>query len=228
MHGTPLGRSIDPTGSMPVSLATAFRGCACAAAAAIATIAGPVSAQVTAYAAGQMGNPTGVTSIPLQIQVQASVGGRCGFAAGNAPSGTRDQRDFDVTGFTFDFPFQLDCTGPSRVAVVSTNGGLKTAGSVPTGYATLAPYDVTLNLVGASTTVNATCAVASLSATATATCTTPFRGPASTALGLRLPATSVNQNGSFLRASAPAFPGPAILAAGEYADTLVVTVSAAP
>jgi len=178
----------------------------------------PAKAQTTAYAPGQ-GAPNQIT---LNIPVRASVGGRCGFAT--APSGTYNQPNFDVNGLLNDFTFQLDCTGPSRVAVVSANGGLTIAGAAPVGYANLAPYDVTLNLVGASETVNATCEVATL--TSGASCS--FVGPVSTAQGLRLNSTSVNQTGSYLRVSAPAYTAANTLIAGAYADTLTVTVSAAP
>lgn len=187
-----------------------------------AMLAGPsVSyAQTTAFAAGQ-GSPN---QIALQIQVLASVGGRCGFATTGVPTGSFDQPNFDVSGFTHDFPFQLECTGPSRVAVVSSNGGLLTGGAVPAGYAAKAPYDVALHLVGVNSSVDATCAAATL--TAGGTC--PFRGPATTGQGLRLAASSINQGGTFLRVSAPAYAAPDVLAAGNYADTLIVTVSVAP
>jgi hypothetical protein len=177
-------------------------------------------AQTTAFAAGQ-GSPN---QIALQVQVLASVGGRCGFSATGVPNGSFDQPNFDVNGFTHDFPFQLECTGPSRVAVVSSNGGLLTSGTVPVGYAAKAPYDVLLNLVGANSTVNATCAAASLAAGGSC----PFRGPATAGQGLRLAASSINQVGTFLRVSAPTYAAPDVLAAGNYADTLIVTVSVAP
>lgn len=177
-------------------------------------------AQTTAYAAGQ-GSPN---QIVLQVQVQASVGGRCGFAAGALPSGSFDQPDFDVSGFTHDFPFALECTGPSRVAVVSSNGGLLTGGTVPAGYATKAPYDVALHLVGASGSADASCAVATL--VDGGSCS--FRGPATTGQGLRLAASSIGQPGTYIRVSAPAYASTQTLAAGRYADTLIVTVSVAP
>lgn len=180
----------------------------------------PAAAQTTAYAAGQ-GSPN---QIVLSIPVTASVGGRCTFATGSAPSGTYDQPNFDVLGLNHDFTFELECTGPSRVAVVSTNGGLKTAGSAPTGYTTLAPYDVTLNLVGSSTTANQTCQVATL--VTGSTCA--FLGPATTTQGLRLASNSINQNGTYLRVSAPPYAAATQLVAGNYADTLTVTVSASP
>lgn len=193
--------------------------------AASATLAMPASAQTTAYAPGD-GAPN---SIALTIDVKASVGGRCGFAELGAPNGTFDQRNFDVTGFTHDFLFSLNCTGPARVGVVSSNGGLKTAGSAPSGYAVLAPYDVSLHLVSNTpATADATCAAAALVA-GTGTCAA-FLGPASTSQGLRIGAPSTNQTGSYLRVAASAYNqavGPTLVA-GEYADTLTVTLSASP
>ena len=185
--------------------------------------AGSAAAQTTAYAPSQ-GSPN---SIAIPVQVTASVGGRCGFASGEAPSGSFDQPNFDSTGFSHDFTFVLDCTGPSRVAVVSSNGGLLTGGTAPTGYAVRAPYDVTLNLVanGGAPVVAATCAADTL--TAGSTCA-QFLGPASTTQGLRLSAASTNQTGSYLRVSAPPYAGSAMLIAGNYADTLTVTLSASP
>lgn len=187
---------------------------------ALLAVAGAARAQTTAYAAGQ-GSPN---QIALQVQVQASVGGRCGFATAGIPTGSFDQPNFDVNGFTHDFPFQLDCTGPARVAVVSSNGGLLADGVAPAGYIARAPYDVALHLVGANSIADATCAAATL--TAGGSC--PFRGPATTGQGLRLSASSVNQGGTFLRVSAPAYVASDVLVAGNYADTLIVTVSVAP
>jgi hypothetical protein len=180
--------------------------------------AAPVQAQTTAYAVGQ-GSPN---EINLSIPVTASVGGRCGFA--EAPSGTYNQPDFDVIGLANDFEFELECTGPSRVAVVSQNGGLLAPGMVPSGYTTLAPYDVTLNLVGSGGPVNATCEVATL--VSGSTC--EFLGPATTTQGLRLTSTSINQTGTYLRVSAPPYAGTTQLVSGTYADILTVTVSASP
>lgn len=187
--------------------------------------AGTAQAQ-TAYAPGQPG-PGGPNSIAIPVQVTASVGGRCGFADGGAPSGSHHQPDFDVQGFSHDFAFVLDCTGPSRVAVVSSNGGLLTEGVATDGYAVKAPYDVTLHMVadGGAPSVSATCPAETL--TPGSTCS-DFLGPASASQGLRLAAASTNQSGSYLRVSAPAYAGSATLVAGHYADTLTVTLSASP
>jgi hypothetical protein len=166
------------------------------------------------------------TQVP--VQVKASVGGRCGFATNGAPNGSVSQADVDVNGLNHDFAFQLDCTSPLRVAVVSTNGALKTGGTAPTGYANTAPYSVTLNLVGntgsTQVTENATCAVATL--VAGSSCS--FVGPSSATKGLRLAAPSMLQTGSFLRVTAPAYAGSNALVSGTYVDTLTVTISASP
>ena len=159
----------------------------------------------------------------LTVFVTATVGGRCSFLT--APSGSHDEPNFDDHSWTHDFTFTLDCTGPSRVAVVSTNGGLKTGGSAPVGYTTLAPYDVALNVVrNAGAPVTASCAAATLSTGGGCS----FIGPVSTTQGLYVPTSSTNQVGSYLRVSAPAYAGASQLVSGNYADTLTVTVSAAP
>ncbi|HEY0044644.1 MAG TPA: hypothetical protein VGB62_08855 [Allosphingosinicella sp.] len=182
-------------------------------------VAGPAAAQTaTAYAGG---NP-----VVLSIPVTASVGGRCGFADGLAPSGTISQADFDRTGLQGEVAFTLNCTGPSRVAVVSKNGALVASGSAAPGYTASAPYDVTLNLVGNSVRTSATCAAATLKDGGSC----QFRGPASTAQGLRLAGASTGQTGSSVRVSAPAATAGATpqRIAGTYTDTLTITLSTAP
>jgi hypothetical protein len=161
----------------------------------------------------------------VQVQVTASVGLSCGFSATGAPSGTVNAPNFDATGFTHDFGMTLNCTVPSRVAVVSKNGGLLTTATADTGYTNKAPYDVTLNLVpNAGAPATATCAASTL--TTGSTCT--FLGPATTTQGLRLDAPSQLQTGSYLRVKALAYTGNSALVAGSYGDTLTVTLSASP
>lgn len=181
----------------------------------------PARAQVTAYAAGQ----GAVNSIDVSVEVRASVRSRCGFAAGGAPAGSIDQTDFDQSGFTRDFAIQLNCTGASRIAVSSVNGGMTTATAGATGYATKAPYQVDLKMVadnGTSSTAN--CQAATLSSGGSCT----FAGTAGSSTGLRLGGASTRANGSYLRVSAPAYSGASPLVAGRYTDTLTVTVSVAP
>ena len=180
-------------------------------------------AQVTAYAGGSPSN------IVLSIPVTASVGGRCGFAPGQAPSGSTNVGEVN-NAFSADFPFTLECTVPFRAAVISQNGGLLATGAAtPSGYANLAPYLVDLNLVGdvGVTPASATCDTGDLQTSSGASCT--FKGPASAGQGLRLDGSSYDVSGSYLRVHRAAYAGPAILVASNaYADALTVTVSVSP
>src|SRR5690349_16053467 len=125
-----------------------MRGRAILCAAGFLLFATPCVAQTTAYAPGQ-GCPN---SIVLTVPFTASINNHCGFASGAAPAGTYTQADFDASGLSHDFNFTLDCTLPMRVGVVSSNGGLEaSAGVLPSGYVSFAPYDVTLNLQGDAT-----------------------------------------------------------------------------
>lgn len=188
---------------------------------ALGMIASPAFAQVTAYAVGQ----GSVNSVTVGIDVRATVSTRCGFATGGAPSGTISQADFDQTGFGRDFSIALDCTGASRIAVSSRNGGMAASGAEATGYATVAPYQVELRMVADNGTV-ATGACDASTLGAAGGCA--FAGTAAATNGLRLGAASTKANGSYLRVKAPAYAGSMPLIAGQYADTLTVTVSVAP
>lgn len=180
-------------------------------------------AQVTAYAGGSPPN------IVLSIPVTASVGGRCGFAPGMAPSGSTNVGEVN-NAFTADFPFTLQCTVPFRAAVVSSNGGLLASSVTPaTGYTNLAPYLVDLNLVGdvGVGTATATCDTGDLKSTSGATC--GFKGPATASQGLRLNGSSYDVSGSYLRVHRGAYAGAQILAAANtYSDSLTVTLSVSP
>jgi hypothetical protein len=185
----------------------------------VAFAATGVTAQTTAYAVGD-GTPNSLT---LNIPVTASVRPPCGFTT--APSGSHDEPNFDDHAWQHDFSFVIDCSVASRLAVVSTNGGLKTSGTAAAGYTTLGPYNVTLNVVpdGGGGPVTANCAAVDL--TTGGNCT--FRGPAAPGQGLNVPVTH-NQAGSYVRVSAPAYTGTDVLVASTgYADTLVVTLSPA-
>lgn len=204
-----------------------MRGFATALAGLVSIASIPAAAQNvpdTYYFGGQ-----GSTGKTIEIPVTASVGGRCEFATGGAPSGSYDAGQIDAVAWSNRFDFQISCNTASRVAVVSTNGGLKTAAAVADpGYTGLAPYDVTLNLDGnvAVPDATATCPVATLKAGAGGTC--GFIGPASSSQGLRLTGPSTNQINSYLFVSAPAYTGSDALIAGSYTDTLTVTIAAAP
>ncbi len=182
-------------------------------------LAQPVLAN-TAYAPGQGGR----NSIEVGIEVRASVKDKCGFATGGAPAGTLDQADFDLKGFSKDFAIVLNCTGASRVAVSSRNGGLTTA-TTADGFASKAPYEVELKMVADSgTTANGSCGASTLSGAGGCT----FAGSATSSNGLRLAAASTKANGSYLRVKSAVYGGATPLIAGRYSDTLTITVSAAP
>jgi hypothetical protein len=188
---------------------------------AILAIAQPARAQVTAYAAGQ----GAVNSVEVGVEVRASVRSRCGFASGGAPTGSIDQADFDQSGFTKDFAIQLNCTGASRIAVSSANGGMATTTAGSTGYGTRAPYQVAVKVVADNgTSATASCDAATLAAGGSC----GFAGTAGSTTGLRLPAASTKANGSYLRVSAPSYAGSAPLVAGRYTDTLTITVGVSP
>ena len=161
----------------------------------------------------------------IAIDVKASVGGTCGFAANGAPNGTVNAGAIDTTGWSAQGPFTAACTAPWRIAVSSQNGALKNLGSVPAGYANTAPYNVALNVASDSGTVTGNCPVAQIDqALGSSPCA--FKGTASTTNGLQIP-RSFGLAGSFIQMSAPAYPGPSILVSGTYNDTLIVTVSPA-
>ena len=160
------------------------------------------------------------------IKVTASVGGACGFAS--APSDNYSVSDIDTADWFRQKDFNLDCNVASRVAVISTNGGLKTTSPITTGYTNLAPYTVDLFLQGSTTTSSGSCTAASLK---DGTCT-DFYGTAQIGqtAGLRLASSSVNIPGSYIKLRAPAygFAGPNLLINGTYSDTLTISVAAAP
>jgi hypothetical protein len=180
----------------------------------------PAYAQATAVAGG---NPD---RIDVAIPVTASIATRCGFATGAAPSGTYNTPDLN-NGFTHDFTFKLQCSGPLRVAVVSAHGGLSASvGTPPPGYTAFAPYQVTLSLAGDAGVpqASAACDAQALVLTASPPCS--FRGPASSDQGLRLDGSSGGVSGSYLRVSAPVYAGTGnLVASSAYRDTLTVTLS---
>lgn len=188
----------------------------------IAVVAGmsalPAHAQMTAYAVGQ----GAVNRIEVGIDVRASVRNRCGFAT--APAGTLAQAEFDRTGISKDFAIRLNCAGASRLAVTSRNGALVQDVTVG-GFASSAPYRVELRLAADNGTVaTASCDAAGLAAGGACA----FSGTASGSTGLQLGAASTGDNGSYLRISAPPYAGSQPLLAGDYSDTLTITVSIAP
>ena len=199
---------------------------------AVLAIVFTVGASAAAFAQSGCGTCTtgtiyqnkGPASGNLTINVTASVNTRCEFAT--APSGSHLEPNFDDHAWTHSFPFQMNCTVPSRVGVVSSNGALvlQSAPVLPAGYTDRAPYSIELNLDGNTADANATCTAADVAAGGPCT----FVGPAApNAAGLLLASASSMQPNSFVRVFAPAYSGANILPDGTYNDTLTVTVSPA-
>jgi hypothetical protein len=163
--------------------------------------------------------------VSLSVNVTASVSAACSFSSGAVPGGTYSVGNVEGA-YSLDVAFSLRCNSPSRVGIVSDNGGLKAnVPTVPNGYSQLAPYQITLSLAGNATSASATCQSATLTA-GTSGCV--FRGPATASAGLRLPGASDNAPGSFIRISSQGYSDPAILiASNSYADRLTVTISPA-
>jgi hypothetical protein len=152
----------------------------------------------------------------ISVPVKASVGGSCGFATGQAPNATVFNPNIDTTGWGNNVPFVAECTAPWRIAVSSQNGALKSTATTATGYINRAPYDVA---------VTGTCPVAQVDqALGSSSCN--FKGTATPGNGLLVP-RSFGLAGSYIRVSAPAYPGPDVLVEGTYNDTLIVTISPA-
>jgi spore coat protein U-like protein len=173
----------------------------------------------------------------LRLNVTASVGGRCGFAT--APSATLDFPNFDSGSATKSASFRLDCTGPSRVAVTSSNGGLKNgSATLPSGYSNLASYRINLRLTpttGSTVTLAQACPAEVLRVSSPASGTVECAGVRGTAsfngmTGLWLGSASIGRD-SFLDVQvgpetiAPSGPAP-VMIDGNYSDTLTVTVAA--
>jgi hypothetical protein len=165
----------------------------------------------------------------LQIPVRAQVTPACGFAT--APNGSRNVGELN-NAFSESFDFQIRCSTPSRVGVVSTNGGLLAVGAgIAPGYTALAPYEVALNLAGTTSVAggpivaSATCPASSLKLVGSAC---GFFGAATPTNGLRLPAGSIGTTlpSSSIRVFAGSYAGADVLIAStNYSDTLTVTVS---
>ena len=162
----------------------------------------------------------------LTIPVTATIGVSCGFASAGVPSGTYSNIPIDTSDWQQDFEFTLECTGPSRIAVASANGGLEnTTDPATPGYTNLAPYTVALHVVHDSGAADDTCPAADLESSSSAVC--DLRGTASDSVGMSVPSPSYDLSGSYLRVSAPAYAGSDVLIDGTYSDTLTVTVSPA-
>ena len=188
---------------------------------ALLAVAMPAAAQNVPNTAYFGGSPTSIT---VSVPVIATVGGRCGFATGGVPNATQNVGQLDTTTWTYDFPFTLECTGPSRIAVVSGNGGLKTAPTVTApGYLDTAPYDVAVHVVRTGGITDGNCQASSLLGSSLAACT--LRGTASPTVGMFVNSPSYGLSGSYVRVTKSTYTG--TLVSGSYGDTLTVTISPA-
>jgi hypothetical protein len=193
----------------------------------VAGLAGLVIAAVGGAACAQTETATAGSSVVLQLTVRASVSVSCGFTPGAAPPSSTSVGSVTQT-FSQTLTFTLRCNTPSRVAIVSDNGGLLGAvsGAAAPGYSKLAPYQVQLNLVGdGGVSASATCTADKLTATAVGC---PFQGSSSSTKGLLLNAMSTDAAGSFLQiGNAGLSPTGILLASSSYADRLTITISPA-
>ena len=164
--------------------------------------------------------------VALTVTVRASVSPSCAFSVGNVPNGTYSVGNVE-DAYSIDVAFSLRCNSPSRVGIVSDNGGLQASGVpiVPRGYARFAPYQIMLRLAGELGFVSASCPSQTVTAQASGCI---FRGPATAMNGLRLPGPSWDAQGSIIRISSPGYSDPDILvASNSYSDRLTVTISPA-
>lgn len=220
-------------------------GIAALLAAIVAGIAAPPALAATTYDPSTTAAVNPLTNQPVPgypsyiavpVPVTALVNINCSFDPANMPNANYNVGD--VRGaFTQTVNFNLRCSTPLNVAVVSSNGGLaasSVSGAVPAGYAANRDYQVTLNLQGSTASASATCNASTL--VSNGTCN--FRGPASvgstTAAGVGLhlssPAGDYNSyaTGSSLTISDPAYTGANFLVANkQYQDTLTITIHAA-
>lgn len=133
-----------------------------------------------------------------------------------------------MPGWSHQFTFALECTGLSRVAVTSANGGLKNStAAASAGFTALANYNVKLNVLHNTGTVIGNCTADTLAATG-AGCN--FKGDAALGNGISIPSPSYNLGNSYVEVSyaAPASgPTAGLLTAGQYTDTLTITIAPA-
>jgi hypothetical protein len=213
-------------GSLFVATRTSIWAVPCKAGAALVpallAMATPAAAQNvpnTAYFGGATNH------IDVSVPVIATVGGRCGFATGGVPNASQNVGALDgANTWTYDFGFTLECTGPSRIAVLSSNGGLKTSPTVAApGYLDTAPYDVAVHVVRTGGATDGNCQASNLLGSSVAACT--LRGTAAPTVGMFVSSPSFGLSGSYVRVTKSAYTG--TLVSGSYGDTLTVTISPA-
>jgi hypothetical protein len=193
---------------------------------ALGVLLGALPSAATAQTSGEAVYAGSPSSVALGVNVTASVSASCSFTTGAVPNGTYSVGNV-MNSYSIEVTFRLRCNSPSRVGIVSNNGGMlaESVPSVPAGYARLAPYRVTLRLAGnAGASEVSSCE--SLTLISHGSC--EFRGPAGPTNGLRLPGPASDTVGSFIRISSDGYSAaPILIASNSYADRLTVTISPA-
>lgn len=169
--------------------------------------------------ADQPPNVIGASTV-LKLALVGHIQSHCGFAA--MPPSTANLNDL-TQGGSLELDFKLDCNSGFAIGVASSNGGLKRAGEDVhvNGFATSLDYDVGLAYQTDLGTVSGHCAASSLSA-GSPTC--GFYG-VGMAQGLCSgDGVADDAPGSLTLTWQP--PSHAKLVAGNYKDTITITVVA--
>jgi hypothetical protein len=179
-------------------------------------------ASATAFA-DQPPNVIGASAV-LKLSLVGHIRSHCGFAS--MPPSSANLNDL-TQGGSLELDFKLDCNAGFAVAVASSNGGLKRVSSPGSddihvdGFATALDYDVGLAYQTDLGTVAAHCPASSLSA-GSPTCA--FYG-AGAGHGLSSgDGVAVDAPGSLTLKWQP--PAHTRLVAGNYKDTITITVGA--
>jgi|SRR5579872_502841 len=182
----------------------------------------------TAYAKDNGGGPTSPNNIPLFIEVTAKISSACGTTT--LPNATVNVGELNAVLPNTQVALDINCTGAFRMALVSSNGGLKSGVAAPAGYTNLRDYNVSLHIVDNTLAGNdsSTCLASQLT-TGSSACPNLIGPATSSAPGFRVPNASNNQSGSYLLISNANLSGPNILVSDTgYTDTLTITLTAAP
>ena len=173
----------------------------------------------TAAFADQPPNVVGASTV-LKLSLVGRIRSHCGFAA--MPPSSANLNDLSQGG-SLELDFKLDCNSGFAVGVSSSNGGLKRTGEDigVSGFVTALDYDIGLAYQTDLGTVSAHCPASSLSA-GSPTCTF-YSASASQGLSSG-DGVAVDEPGSLTLRWQP--PSHARLVAGNYKDTITITVGA--
>jgi len=173
--------------------------------------------------ADQPPNVIGASTV-LKLSLVGHIRSHCGFAS--MPPASANLNDLSQSG-SLELDFKLDCNAGFAVAVASSNGGLKRSSGAGggdinvNGFATALDYDIGLAYQTDLGTVSAHCPASTLSA-GSPTCA--FYG-AGASQGLSSgDGVAVDAPGSLTLKWQP--PAHARLVAGNYKDTITITVGA--